>query len=107
MALHELATNATRHGAFTEPDGRLELHWKTSDDTLNICWREHLGRELVLGEGTGFGTVVLRTMVGGALGAQVEREIHDDGVEWIFEVPLSALDPEFAAERPDEPTGTA
>ena len=106
MALHELATNATRHGAFTEPDGRLELHWKTNGETLSMRWREYLGRELVLGEGTGFGTVVLRTMVGGALGAQVEREIHHDGVEWIFEVPLSALDPDFAAERPDEPAST-
>jgi hypothetical protein len=24
-------------------------------------------------------------------------------VEWVFDVPLSALDPSFAAERPDEP----
>ncbi len=107
MALHELAINATRHGAFTEPDGRLELHWKIDGEMLSMRWREYLGRELVLGEGTGFGTVVLRTMVGGALGAQVEREIHHDGVEWMFEVPLSALDPEFAAERPDEPAPTA
>ena len=107
MALHELATNATRHGAFTEPEGRLELHWQSDADTLSMRWREYLGRELVLGEGTGFGTVVLRTMVGGALGAQVEREIHHDGVEWMFEVPLSALDPDFAAERPDEPAPTS
>ncbi len=106
MALHELATNATRHGAFTEPEGKLELHWQSDADTLSMRWREYLGRELVLGEGTGFGTVVLRTMVGGALGAQVEREIHHDGVEWVFEVPLSALDPDFAAERPDEPAST-
>jgi len=107
MALHELATNATRHGAFAEPDGRLELRWEIGTNMLHMRWREFLGRKLVLGEGSGFGTIVLRTMVGGALGAQVEREVHDDGVEWIFEVPLSALDPDFAAERPDEPAPSA
>ena len=69
-------------------------------------WREHLGRPLVVGERSGFGTIVLRTMVGGALGAQVDRVTHEDGVEWLFEVPLSALDPDFAAARPDEPASS-
>lgn len=103
MALHELATNATRYGAFAEADGRLELTWKTTDTALAMRWREHLGRPLVVGERSGFGTIVLRTMVGGALGAKVDRVVHQDGVEWVFDVPLSALDPSFAAERPDEP----
>lgn len=103
MALHELATNATRYGAFAEPGGRLELIWKTSGNALSMRWREHLGRPLVVDERSGFGTTVLRTMVGGALGAQVDRVVHPDGVEWVFDVPLSALDPSFAAARPDEP----
>ena len=103
MALHELATNATRYGAFAEAKGRLDLTWKTSDNALLMRWREHLGRPLVVGERSGFGTIVLRTMVGGALGARVDRVVHADGVEWVFDVPLSALDPSFAAERPDEP----
>lgn len=103
MALHELATNATRYGAFAEPGGALELTWSKDLSNLTISWRERLGRKLVLGDNSGFGTVVLRTMVGGALGAQVERIVHEDGVEWVFAVPLSALDPEFAAPRPDEP----
>jgi two-component sensor histidine kinase len=103
MALHELATNATRYGAFAEVEGRLKLTWKTTDAALAMRWREHLGRPLVVGERSGFGTTVLRTMVGGALGARVDRVVHADGVEWLFDVPLSALDPSFAAERPDEP----
>ncbi|SMQ85804.1 Two-component sensor histidine kinase, contains HisKA and HATPase domains [Devosia lucknowensis] len=103
MALHELATNATRYGAFAEPTGRLDLTWRMDAENLSMRWREHLGRALVVGERSGFGTIVLRTMVGGALGAQVNRDVHGDGVEWIFEVPLTALDPSFAAVRPDEP----
>ncbi|QQR38975.1 sensor histidine kinase [Devosia rhizoryzae] len=103
MALHELATNATRHGAFSVSDGTLALTWHVQGDELVLNWRESVAGPLVIETGrTGFGTIVLRTMVGGALGAQVQREAHPDGVEWTFHVPLSALDPAFAAERPDE-----
>lgn len=102
MALHELATNATRYGAFADPEGRLSLTWDVRPDELRMRWRETLGDRLIYGDRSGFGTIVLRTMVGGALGAQVERIVHEDGVEWSFAVPLSALDPEFAAIRPDE-----
>lgn len=102
MALHELATNATRYGAFAAPEGRLALTWSADMDTLSMRWRETLGRKLVDTDRSGFGTIVLRTMVGGALGAQVDRTAHEDGVEWLFQIPLTALDPAFAATRPDE-----
>ncbi|NGP16786.1 sensor histidine kinase [Devosia aurantiaca] len=103
MALHELATNATRHGAFAVNGGTLSLTWRVQGEELVLNWRESVAGQLVVETGrTGFGTIVLRTMVGGALGAQVNREAHSDGVEWTFHVPLSALDPAFAAERPDE-----
>jgi two-component sensor histidine kinase len=69
---------------------------------LRIRWRERLSRPLQASERAGFGTTVLRAMVGGALGASVERHEHADGVEWTIEVPMSALDPAFAAVRPDE-----
>ncbi|KKB07921.1 sensor histidine kinase [Devosia chinhatensis] len=102
MALHELATNATRYGAFVDPEGRLELTWTVSTDSLKMRWRETLSGKLLDSERSGFGTIVLRTMVGGALGAQVNRIAHENGVEWVFDIPLSALDPAFAAVRPDE-----
>jgi two-component sensor histidine kinase len=102
MALHELATNAMRYGAFASPEGRFELVWAIQHDQLLMRWRERLGTKLVDSDRSGFGTIVLRTMVGGALGAQVNRIAHEDGVEWVFEIPLASLDPAFAAVRPDE-----
>lgn len=44
-------------------------------------------------ERRGFGTTVLENMVGRALGAEVRRTLHDDGIEWSFSVPVEALDP--------------
>lgn len=102
MALHEMAVNAMQFGAFADDEGHLDLVFTQADDRLRLVWRETLSRPLVSSGHKGFGTTVLRTMVGGALGAEVERLEHDDGVEWRFLIPLSALDPSFAALRPDE-----
>lgn len=102
MALHELATNAVRYGAFADPAGRASLDWHVSDGTLHLTWRERLARPLEPAGHAGFGTTVIRSMVGGALGATVEQGTHGDGVQWSFAIPLAALDPAFAAPRPDE-----
>lgn len=102
MALHELAVNATQYGAFSDERGRLILAWKEEEDQLGMRWRETLSRPLRASERAGFGTTVLRSMVGGALGATVERHEHADGVEWTIDIPMTALDPAFAADRPDE-----
>lgn len=102
MALHELAANAMRYGAFAAPGGRTSLDWSREGETLRIVWREHLAGTLEPSGRTGFGTTVLRSMVGGSLGASVEHVVHADGIEWRFAIPLGALDPAFAAARPDE-----
>lgn len=102
MALHELAVNATQYGAFADEAGHLHLGWTEKGDRLDFGWREMLSRPLRASERSGFGTTVLRAMVGGALGAEVERHEHGDGVEWRFSIPMTALDPDFAAVRPDE-----
>ena len=105
MALHELATNAMRFGAFADPGGRLALAWRVEDETLRLSWRETLAAALPESGPAGFGTMVLRAMVGGALEARVDPVWHADGVEWNFAIPLAALDPTFAAPRPDETPG--
>ncbi len=102
MALHELAVNATQYGAFADERGTLTFGWIERDGELAVRWRETLSRPMKASERAGFGTTVLRAMVGGALGAQVERQEHVDGVEWTIDIPMTALDPAFAAVRPDE-----
>lgn len=105
MALHEMAVNAMQFGAFADEEGHLDLVFTRTDDQLRLTWRETLSRALVSSGHKGFGTTVLQTMVGGALGAKVDRIEHENGVEWSFLIPLVALDPSFAAVRPDEGRG--
>lgn len=93
MAAHELATNAVKYGALAREGGSLSITWTREGDTVAFVWRERGAR---LGTGVhrrGFGTSVLENMVGRSLGGEVERAVHEDGIEWRFSLPLGALDP--------------
>jgi hypothetical protein len=39
--------------------------------------------------------------VGGALGAEVSRTLHPDGIEWTFDIPLADLDPALMPPTPE------
>ncbi|QLL60201.1 histidine kinase [Sinorhizobium mexicanum] len=91
MALHELATNATKHGALANATGVIRLDWSVYDGMIAIRWREE-GADIAAppeqaSGRTGFGTVVLERMLGMALGAELERTMHPDGIEWTIRIP--------------------
>lgn len=93
MAAHELATNAVKYGAFARDGGRLEVSWKRIGNAVAFVWHESGSGP---GTGTarrGFGTTVLENMVGRSLNAEVERIVHERGIEWRFTIPLASLDP--------------
>jgi two-component sensor histidine kinase/CheY-like chemotaxis protein len=55
MVLHELATNAAKHGALSRPGGRVEVCWAGADEGgLRLDWRE-VGGPAVMGPPTGRG----------------------------------------------------
>lgn len=94
LALHELATNAAKYGAFSVSEGRLSIAWKQTDDRLDLVWREYVPRLRRRPRTTGFGTEVIDRMVGGALGAAMDRIFHRNGLEYRFQIELSRLEPE-------------
>jgi two-component sensor histidine kinase len=93
MAAHELSTNAAKYGAFASDDGRLDLDWSVAADALTLVWRERVKTLQQRPERRGFGTTVLENMVGASLGAEVERALHSDGIEWTFVIPLASIEP--------------
>ncbi|MEI2300090.1 sensor histidine kinase [Ensifer sp. MJa1] len=90
MALHELATNATKYGALANTTGVVKLSWSLEDDGTAIRWREE-GADLASKPSDpvrkGFGTLVLERMLGMALNAGLERVMHADGIEWRISIP--------------------
>ncbi|WP_140886886.1 HWE histidine kinase domain-containing protein [Muricoccus nepalensis] len=74
LVVHELATNAARHGALSVPSGVVFLSWSAdpSEDVVVLLWQERGGPELT-GEPLrrGFGTSLVRQSVQGQLGGRV------------------------------------
>jgi two-component sensor histidine kinase len=101
MAGHELATNAVKYGAFAGEYGRLRVEWRREGGVLALHWRETAGPLPDRKHRRGFGTTVLENMVGRSLGAEVERQIHADGIEWRFRIPVSAIDPKAPPHGPE------
>lgn len=94
MALHELATNATKYGALGNSKGIVDLKWSIADGAFLLIWREagaNIDADTIAPARKGFGTIVLERMLGMALDAEMERIMHADGIEWRMKIPEERL----------------
>jgi two-component sensor histidine kinase len=60
LALHELATNATKYGALSVPTGRILLRLESQAQLLQVTWQEQGGPLVTPPEREGFGSRLLR-----------------------------------------------
>ncbi len=89
LAIHELATNATKYGALSVPGGRVEVKWAMRSDTLAmIDWRESGGPEVVKPTSRGFGTDLIEKIVAHELRHPVELDFDPSGVHCALLVPV-------------------
>ena len=92
MTLHELATNATKHGALGVPSGTVAVSWRVDHAAGRLCLRwEERGGPPVASQPTrrGFGSRVIAATVRGQLGGAVERRWQPEGLVCLLEFPLS------------------
>ncbi len=91
LALHELATNAARHGAFAVSDGIVDLRWETKPDgTVGIVWRE-TGYIAVEPEHRGFGHLVLTKAVPLSLRGKASLDFQPSGLSWTLCAPSTEV----------------
>ncbi|KKB10020.1 sensor histidine kinase [Devosia chinhatensis] len=91
LVLHELATNAAKHGALSAPEGRLSVNWAEDDaDNLIIEWQESGGPPAHAPSRTGFGSRLLRTVITGELTGQLEMNYAEKGLSARMVIPPSA-----------------
>lgn len=95
LALHELETNAIKHGALSVPEGRVNLSWsivgEQSEPKLWLQWCEHSGPAVTPPRHKGFGTRLISDAVSRFLGAEVALEYTPQGVTWLLIVPLATI----------------
>ena len=81
MIFHELATNASKHGALTSTSGAVEVLWDVRSDgedhALAVQWREHGGPEVRKPRHKGFGLRLISKVLSSA---QVEMDFALTGL---------------------------
>jgi PAS domain S-box-containing protein len=95
LALHELATNAVKHGALSSPRGQLSISWAvdqaSSAGGLKLDWRERGGPLVTAPKQTGFGHVVIKGMIEQAVRGSVELNFAKEGLHWSLQAPGSVF----------------
>ena len=91
LVVHELATNAVKHGALSTPSGKVSLTWSEIDaepqPRLRLVWRETGGPEVSEPARPGFGLTVLKS-VAAELGATIDSAFHAEGLVCTIEGPI-------------------
>jgi two-component sensor histidine kinase len=91
FALHELATNASKHGALSSPEGRVMVSWRAprGDERIRLEWTESRGPPVRAPERKGFGHLVMTQLVAQALQGTSKLEFRPDGVHWSLDIPAT------------------
>ncbi len=92
MAVHELATNAVKHGALSTPGGTVRVTWSVThgaDRRLELRWHEAGGPAIgAAPTRRGFGSRVLQTTVQDQLGGRIAQAWAEGGLDCRMDVPL-------------------
>lgn len=91
MAMHELATNALKHGALRDDAGRISVHCVLTDESGEIVWSETGGPVVQPPERRGFGAQLLDRVIGAQLGASTTRVFSPEGVSVTITIPREKL----------------
>ena len=93
MALQELATNAVKYGALSNPAGQIRVRWELSKREgqydLKVRWEESGGPAVAKPTRRGFGTRLIERTVKQELGGDVSVEFPPTGLICDIRVPLT------------------
>lgn len=96
MAIHELATNAVKHGALSVAEGRVKITWDiaphASEQILRFRWAELGGPPVgVRPERRGFGSLMLEGAIETQLRGRIARRWETEGLICEIEMPLGRV----------------
>jgi two-component sensor histidine kinase/integral membrane sensor domain MASE1 len=97
MVLHELATNASKHGALKSKGGKLKVAWRQEEHPqkgvmLHFAWDENVlesgaAPATTIGK-AGYGTALIDSTIAGLRG-HIERHAHNPGISIRIWVPVA------------------
>lgn len=91
LILHELTTNANKHGSLSTAEGLLEVAWSITEGGLDFRWTERGAPMASAPTRRGFGTTLIEQGIS-AEGGEARSHYGPDGVTWHITLPLDVAD---------------
>jgi PAS domain S-box-containing protein len=88
LALHELATNASKYGALSNDTGQVSVRWVAAAGQLELTWTECGGPPVVPPGRRGFGTRMIERTLAAEFGGSVKLDFEPQGVRCTVSAPL-------------------
>lgn len=85
LALHELTTNATKHGALSVPQGTIEVRWQVQDGRVRFQWVESGGPLVNKPARRGFGTELMEKAIPYQLRGKTVLDYPPEGLRCTFD----------------------
>jgi PAS domain S-box-containing protein len=94
LLFHELATNASKYGALSVPDGKVIIRWtldpaEADARCLRLSWAERSGPPVSTPGYKGFGLIVIERTVAAALNGSVSVDFAPEGLTCTLNIPTS------------------
>jgi PAS domain S-box-containing protein len=89
LVFHELAVNASTHGALSRPEGALRISWTegAAYGAFELRWEETGVRAPVIGHRQGGGTTMVKGLIEWQLGGTLSREWKESGLVVTIALP--------------------
>ncbi len=95
MAFHELATNAAKYGALSQPSGCVAITWNVSaqghEPLLRLEWQETNGPPVRPPRRRGFGSRLIERDLQRQLATEVHLDFLPEGVRCVMYLPLERV----------------
>lgn len=92
LVLHELATNAAKHGSLAQPGGRLRVSWRIhtgmKGQTLTLDWIETGRQPIERTDRKGFGSALIRRTIEADLKGSLDHRLEYPGLQCVITIPL-------------------
>lgn len=89
LALHELATNALKHGAWSSAKGMVTVSWSLREETNRLAWTESGGPPVEEPASSGFGTFLITNAVADTVGGEAVLAFLPSGLSWTLIFPTA------------------
>ncbi|HKG73300.1 MAG TPA: sensor histidine kinase, partial [Aestuariivirgaceae bacterium] len=95
--LHELTSNALKHGALSSRSGRVKIRWALSvgqepgPQRFSLRWEETGGPAVRIPEAKQFGRILLEEVAPLSVQGQAKLDFAESGITYEMNMPLTEL----------------